>query len=54
MEFREVVYNKDMKVKKTAKTTIKKKNKKGSKKSEEPEVKVLNLNVNPENGILNS
>ena len=38
-----------MKVKKTAKTTIKKKNPKGSKKSEEPEVKVLNLNVNPEN-----
>ena len=38
-----------MKVKKTAKTTIKKKNKKGSTKSEEPEVKVLNLNVNPEN-----
>ena len=38
-----------MKVKKTAKTTIKKKNKKGSAKSEEPEVKVLNLNVNPEN-----
>ena len=38
-----------MKVKKTAKTTIKKKNKKGSKKSEEPMVKVLNLNVNPEN-----
>ena len=32
-----------MKVKKTAKTTIKKKNKKGSKKSEEPEVKVLNV-----------
>ena len=30
-----------MKVKKTAKTTIKKKNKKGSTKSEEPEVKVL-------------
>jgi hypothetical protein len=41
-----------MKVKKTAKTTIKKKNlkdKKGKKKSEEPIVKVLNLNVNPEN-----
>ena len=38
-----------MKVKKTAKTTIKKKVKKGSKKSEEPIVKVLNLNVNPEN-----
>ena len=38
-----------MKVKKTAKTTIKKKVKKGSKKSEEPMVKVLNLNVNPEN-----
>ena len=37
-----------MKVKKTAKTTIKKKNKK-AKKSEEPIVKVLNLNVNPEN-----
>ena len=35
-----------MKVKKTTKTTIKKKNKKGSKKSEEPIVKVLNLNVN--------
>ena len=45
-----------MKVKKTAKTTIKKKHKKGSKKSEEPMVKVLNLNVNPENprnGFLN-
>ena len=42
-------YNSNMKVKKTAKTTIKKKNKKGSKKSEEPIVKVLNLNVNPEN-----
>ena len=42
-------YNCTMKVKKTAKTTIKKKNKKGSKKSEEPMVKVLNLNVNPEN-----
>ena len=38
-----------MKVKKTAKTTIKKNNKKSSKKSEEPIVKVLNLNVNPEN-----
>ena len=41
-----------MKVKKTAKTTIKKKNSKdtkGKKKSEEPVVKVLNLNVNPEN-----
>jgi len=40
-----------MKVKKTAKTTIKKKNTKGKgkKKSEEPIVKVLNLNVNPEN-----
>ena len=39
-----------MKVKKTAKTTIKKKNVKvkGKKKSEEPVVKVLNLNVNPE------
>ena len=37
-----------MKVKKTAKTTIKKKNKK-AKKSEEPIVKVLNLNVNPQN-----
>ena len=37
-----------MKVKKTAKTTIKKKNVK-AKKSEEPIVKVLNLNVNPEN-----
>ena len=42
-------YNCSMKVKKTAKTTIKKKNSKGSKKSEEPMVKVLNLNVNPEN-----
>ena len=38
-----------MKVKKTAKTTIKKKSKKVAKKSEEPIVKVLNLNVNPEN-----
>ena len=37
-----------MKVKKTKKTTIKK-NKKDSKKSQEPMVKVLNLNVNPEN-----
>ena len=35
-----------MKVKKTAKSTLKKKK---SKKSEEPMVKVLNLNVNPEN-----
>ena len=45
-------YNKTMKVKKASKTTIKKKNlkdKKGKKKSEEPIVKVLNLNVNPEN-----
>ena len=39
-----------MKVKKTAKSTLKKKTtKKSSKKSEEPIVKVLNLNVNPEN-----
>ena len=40
-----------MKVKKTAKTTIKKKNVKvkGKKKSEGPVVKVLNLNVNPDN-----
>ncbi len=40
-----------MKVKKTTKTTIKKKTVKGSKskKSQEPIVKVLNLNVNPEN-----
>jgi len=38
-----------MKVKKTAKTTIKKKTKNSSKKSEEPIVKVLNLNVNPQN-----
>jgi hypothetical protein len=39
-----------MKVKKTAKTTLKKKNTKSKgKKSEEPIVKVLNLNVNPEN-----
>ena len=38
-----------MKVRKTAKTTFKKKNVKGKKKSEEPIVKVLNLNVNPEN-----
>lgn len=39
-----------MRVKKTAKTTIeKKKNKKGSKKSEEPMVKVLSVNVNPDN-----
>ena len=38
-----------MKVKKTAKTTIKKKNKKGSKKSEEPWVKVLDMKVNPDN-----
>ena len=37
-----------MKVKKTTKTTIKKKNAKGKKKSEEPIVKVLNLNVNPQ------
>jgi len=52
VEFEKVVYNYIyMKVKKTAKTTIKKKNTKGSKskKSEEPIVKVLNLNVNPEN-----
>ena len=39
-----------MKVKKTTKSTLKKKTtKKTSKKSEEPMVKVLNLNVNPEN-----
>ena len=39
-----------MKVKKTAKSTLKKKTtKKESKKSEEPMVKVLNLNDNPEN-----
>ena len=39
-----------MKVKKTTKSTLKKKTtKKASKKSEEPMVKVLNLNVNPEN-----
>ena len=46
-----IKYNNVMKVKKTAKTTIKKKNTKSSKtkKSEEPIVKVLNLNVNPEN-----
>ena len=45
------MYNNIMKVKKTAKTTIKKKNVKvkGKKKSEEPVVKVLNLNVNPDN-----
>ena len=41
-------YNKTMKVKKTAKSTL---NKKAEikKKSVEPMVKVLNLNVNPEN-----
>ena len=38
-----------MKVKKTAKSTLKKKTGKKPKKSEEPMVKVLNLNVNPEN-----
>jgi hypothetical protein len=38
-----------MKVKKTTKTTIKKTKGKGKKKSEEPVVKVLNLNVNPQN-----
>ena len=43
-----IKYNKNMKVKKTAKTTIKKKNTK-SKKSEEPMVKVLNMNVNQDN-----
>ena len=38
-----------MKVKKTAKTTIKKTKSKGKKKSEEPWVKVLDMNVNPSN-----
>ena len=38
-----------MKVKKTTKSTLKKKTTKKAKKSEEPMVKVLNLNVNPEN-----
>ena len=38
-------YNKDMKVKKTTKTKTKKK----TKKSEEPWVKVLNMNVNHDN-----
>ena len=40
-----------MKVKKATNTTVKKKNTKGSKakKSEEPWVKVLNMNVNPDN-----
>ena len=38
-------YNKTMKVKKTTKTRAKKK----TKKSEEPWVKVLNMNVNPDN-----
>ena len=38
-------YNKTMKVKKTTKTRAKKK----TKKSEEPWVKVLNINVNPDN-----
>ncbi len=47
-ETKKIRYNNSMKVKKTAKTTIKKKNTK-SKKSEEPIVKVLNLNVNPQN-----
>ena len=43
-----------MKVKKTAKTTIKKKNKKGSKKSEEPMVKVclLYTSPSPRDGLL--
>ncbi len=40
-------YNMTMKVKKTKNT--KAKTKKNSKKSEEPWVKVLNMNVNPEN-----
>ena len=38
-----------MKVKKTAKSTLKKKTTKKAKKSSEPMVKVLNLNVNPDN-----
>ncbi len=38
-----------MKVKKTKKTTAKKSTKAKSKKSEEPMVKVLNMNVNPDN-----
>jgi len=40
-------YNKNMKVKKTKKTTAKKKD--STKKSEEPWVKVLDMNVNPDN-----
>ena len=40
-------YNKTMKVKKTKKTTAKKKD--STKKSEEPWVKVLDMNVNPDN-----
>jgi hypothetical protein len=43
-----------MKVKKTTKSTLKKKTTKKTKKSEEPMVKVLNLNVNtdnPRNGV---
>ena len=39
-------YNKSMKVKKTKKLIAKKKS---SKKSEEPWVKVLDMNVNPDN-----
>ena len=41
------MYNKFMKVKKTTKTSTNKK--KTNSKSEEPWVKVLNMNVNPEN-----
>ncbi len=43
------MYNKNMKVKKTTKSTAKKKVTKTTKKSEEPWVKVLNMNVSPDN-----
>jgi hypothetical protein len=48
VENKKINYNIDMKVKKTTtKTNTKKKSK--TQKSEEPMVKVLNVNVNPEN-----
>ena len=46
-KFKKIVYNTHMKVKKTKNS--KAKSKKDTKKSEQPMVKVLNMNVNPDN-----
>jgi|TARA_B100000214_G_scaffold342816_1_gene290875 hypothetical protein len=48
VESKEIIYNNTMKVKKT-KNTKNTKTKKKIKKSEEPWVKVLDMNVNPQN-----